>query len=49
MSFLALWKGFLAVDVNDYILPVLVPLKMFAKYSGMLLEQHYLLNAISSF
>lgn len=49
MYFLVLWKGFLAIDINEHILPIPVPLKMFAKYSVMLLERHYLLNAISSF
>lgn len=49
MYFLVLWKGFLAVDVNYHILPISVSLKMFAKYSVVLLEHHYLLNAIFSF
>lgn len=32
MHFLVLWKDFLAVDISDHILPISVPLKMFAKY-----------------
>jgi len=40
MYFLLLWKGFLSIDVNDHTLPSPLPLKMFAKYSAMLLEHH---------